>query len=198
MAFELYLRHEQVRERNFGFFGSKQMSFLRGLGVRVALVASLLSWEGCVAPSTNIFDSGPSVRLGEVRTDAHGLRTLAVELELELFNPALEPYRVSKILYTVDTGTIAGRLEGERQVEAIVESQQQVSLVFEIEIPLEHDPEAYRSLLNKNSYPVSVAGSVALDDGSLHTFAGVQTQPADAKTPSVFGSKCLIKCFSRQ
>ena len=162
------------------------MNLLRCIVASARLLSCcwLFCLGGCVAASTAILDTGSSARLANVWSEPRGLRNVGLELEIEISNAASQPYRVSEVLYEVDTGTVAGRFEGQERIETVfVQPQQQVAFVFDMEISLRHDSQSYSNIVSSASYPASIAGSVVLDDGSVHPFAAAQAELQMPKLP---------------
>lgn len=116
---------------------------------------------------------GPSrlaVEVDRIVSVAESLDSAAAEVTLMVENPSAQPIVVSRIDYTVDSGEVAGVLEGSATSSGRIESEQRAEVTFSHSIPFPTDVDAYRALLDQKSFPISVRGTLATEDGGSFSF----------------------------
>jgi len=117
------------------------------------------------APKNTGPAAAPSVEVDRIFPSAESLDASAVEVTLVLENPTDETLTVSKITYTVDTKDVGGVIEGSAESTATVGPGQKIELRFKQSIAFPADATAYAAVLERQTIPLSLEGSVVLSNG---------------------------------
>lgn len=131
-------------------------------------------------------DAGPApeavgVEVQRVLPINESLDNSAVEVTLKLTNPRRSAVRVKEVRYSLDSGSVAGKLEGSATSGAEVAPEQEAQIKFKQEVPFPSEAEAYRALLEKGTVPVELKGHVLLEDGTEVPFE----RSAEVATPTL-------------
>lgn len=133
---------------------------------------------GCLALGAACASSGPAeppapiqARVSRVFPRTTGLDTSVFEVNLEVYNPRASAVEVRGIQYSLDTGDVAGVVEGSVDVAATLAAEQQAKLGFKVEIPLPQEPSTLKELIAQDVVPANLSGEIAFGDGSRSAFS---------------------------
>lgn len=124
----------------------------------------------------------PVVKIERLFPQPESLDASKLLVKVSIGNPQSEAVMLDSITYSVDTGDIAGVIEGSVPIGSSIESQQLAEAEFEVEVPFpKADPEAYVAVLGAETVPLHVKGQA--------NFSGLGSIPFERKgavaTPSL-------------
>jgi LEA14-like dessication related protein len=138
----------------------------------LAMFAAQLALFGCASQPVA---QGPAPQV-EVRVERmlpvnESLDESRLTVKLRLDNPTAAALEVKAIEYRLDTGELAGVVTGQSPGEgAVLEPGQRAEVEFSQSFPFPKEPEAFRAVIEKGSFPVTLSGAVVFADGQRVAF----------------------------
>lgn len=137
-----------------------------GLPILLTLGGALAcAGSGPAAPAAPV-----KARVSRVFPKTKALDTSLLAVKVEVYNPRSTPVRVASIGYALDTGDLAGVIEGNVTADATLDGEQQAEMGFDIEVPLPKDSAQLENLLKEDVVPADLTGEIQLSDGTKASF----------------------------
>ncbi len=102
------------------------------------------------------------------RTTSMQASTLDVKVSVE--NPRATPVGLASVRYALETGDVAGTIEGSLDLEGQLLAEQRAEVGFVVDIPLPTDTERLTALIGAEMVPADLSGEIRFDDGSAARF----------------------------
>lgn len=127
----------------------------------LASAALALAISACASQKDEVKpEDPPIVKVERLFPQPEGLGASKLLVKVSIGNPQSKPITLQDITYTVDTGGVAGVIEGRVPVDSAIDSQQLAEAEFEVEIPFPmKDPDAYMAIIGQSTVPLEVKGS---------------------------------------
>ncbi len=122
------------------------------------------TWACASQPKQTVAEADPVVKVERLFPQADSLDAAKLLVKVSVGNPRADAVMLNSITYQVDTGDVAGVIEGQVDVNSAVESEQLAEAEFEVEIPFaSEDVEAYKAILAQETVPLTVKGNANFD-----------------------------------
>jgi LEA14-like dessication related protein len=132
------------------------MQFKQILSVAGVLVGT---WACASQPKSTKAEALPVVKVERLFPQAQSLEASLLLVKISIGNPQSEAVTLNTITYEVDTGDVAGVIEGVVDINSAIDSEQLVEAEFEVEIPFSSkDKVAYLANLAEDTIPLTVRG----------------------------------------
>jgi LEA14-like dessication related protein len=137
----------------------------------ILLTIVLALTAGCKSTPKNAGPAeDPVVEVDRVFPQPESLEASAVEVTLAISNPTGESIEIAGVEYTIDTKDVGGVLKGKVQGGATVAPQQKSELKFRQSVPFPSDRDQYKTILDRQTLPFELKGTVKLGDGTKLDF----------------------------
>ena len=133
----------------------------------------LLAVVACAACASGRPAAPPAdiqARVSRVFPKTESLSKSVLSVKVELYNPRSTPVQVGEVRYALDTGEVAGVVEGSVVAGARLAAEQQAEVGFDIGIPLPEDDAALEALVEREAVPAELSGTVRFGDGTTASF----------------------------
>ena len=128
--------------------------------------ATLVTSAAACASQPKIEPPAPlRVRVSRLFPKPDSLRASRIAVTLEIENPRASTVRVKGIDYSIDTRNVSGVLTGRVEGGAVLEAKQVAELEFVVAVPFPEEATQFYAVLDQETFPVSVKGSILFDDG---------------------------------
>lgn len=142
--------------------------------IRSSLACSFLFVVACAGPQKAAGPAlAPTAEVDRLFPMAESLDASAVEVTILLENPTDEALTVKDIAYTLDSGDVGGIQEGTAESGATVGPKQKIELKFKHSIPFPGDAAAYSAVLDRQTIPINLDGTITLSNGEEVEFERV-------------------------
>ncbi len=132
------------------------MQYKQILTAAAVMVGSL----ACASqPKVTKAEHPPVVKVERLFPQPQSLEASLLLVKISIGNPQSKAVTLETITYEVDTGDVAGVIEGSIDINSEIDSEQLVEAEFEVEIPFsKEDQEAYKAILAQPTIPLTVRG----------------------------------------
>lgn len=128
-------------------------------------VLSLALLGACATTPVAAPSASPTAEVDRMFPMAESLDASAIEVTLLLENPTDEALTVKSIAYSMDSKDVGGIQEGTAESGATVGPKQKIELKFKQSIPFPADADAYRAVLERQTIPITLDGTITLSNG---------------------------------
>lgn len=115
---------------------------------------------GCAAQKPAAPEPDPQVKVERLFPKPSSMDSSTLAVKVAVYNPRSKAISLTSMSYSVDTGDVAGVLEGEVEVGATIDPEQVIEAEFDVEIPFPvADQAAYEAVLSAGTVSLMVKGS---------------------------------------
>ncbi len=151
----------------------------RALHIPLGLALGLSAAACASSPAARGPEPDAEVRVDRMVPQNRSLDEATVEVKLEVANPKSTAIEIRAVEYEVDTGDVAGVVRGSSEGGGVLEAGQRAEVAFIQSLAFPEDPAAYRALVERGAFPVTLRGAVKLADGAALAFE----RPGEVVTP---------------
>lgn len=128
------------------------------------------TWACASQPKQTVAEGDPVVKVERLFPQPDSLDASKLLVKVSVGNPRSGSITLESITYQVDTGEVAGIVEGKVDINSAIEAGQLAEAEFAVEIPFStDDPETYKAQLALETIPLTVKGQA--------NFAGLGSFP---------------------